>query len=228
MPKWSPIGLMVKANRDIKGTAGLSVGWNYGRGEPSSLLARNNAIVVASLLIAGGAEEIAVFPDTDGGIMLTGYREDTSADVLCVAGGGFEVTFETGDVESPIVRAPDYSQLEHVMRGNGWQERNTSASFLQNIMMFGSGDIIDSPSRTQRAAASPSLIWDAPSTRLAMYVDTSYNIILGGLPAPRQRSGVSTQASYLPAAPSFSPLQRAATTATTILSGSQTISAALC
>lgn len=77
----------------------LSVGWNYGSGVPASQEVINTALLVCAHLQFAGAIQVEAFPETKGGILVSGYHDADTIDVLCRVDSLFNIFHEEGDRE---------------------------------------------------------------------------------------------------------------------------------
>ena len=79
----------------------LQEGWHYGEGRNATQEAIDLALDINSLLLEYGADEIEVFPDTDGGILVSGYHEDHMIEILCSPQGSIAMLHE---IDGEIIR----------------------------------------------------------------------------------------------------------------------------
>ncbi len=139
---------IISTKADIVNTADLPAGWCYGRGVPSTFLARSNADAAAALLFRAGAMDAKVFPDVDGGVMVTAYKGNESFEVLALSEGGFDVVFEDEQDIYASVIVQRFEGLIPILEARGWQVNPMSVSFHRNTMIVQSDGIIGSRSRT--------------------------------------------------------------------------------
>ena len=81
----------------IRSFANLPAGWHYGTGTGAVHAAVDAALNVNSLLVDYGARNIEVFPDVDGGILVSGYRDRHTLEILCCPDGRMDLVYEVGD-----------------------------------------------------------------------------------------------------------------------------------
>ncbi len=90
----------------------LPNGWHYGEGRGATKLAVNSARTMHALLMEHNVNEVEVFPDANGGILLSGYYDEETLEVFCDHDGkinilhevGNEITYEKDDVSAQEVK----------------------------------------------------------------------------------------------------------------------------
>lgn len=206
----------------------LPDGWAYGYGRASDDQARVNAQLAAALLMASGAEHLNVFPDRDGGVMVTGYRAADSFEILALPGASFDVLYES-DRESDDERlVANFAALRVFLEEKGWQETSSSASFLRSIMTPEKSVTYVWRSKTLLAEGSPLCLPIARSTPVDQSARISSRSIHLGSWVTHQRSGVLIETSSRPERRWFKHRQPPETFVTTTSTESPTMIAVAC
>src|SRR5262245_59631696 len=77
----------------------LPAGWHYGSGVPAPLHVIDNALRVGALLTDVGAKKLEAFPEIVGGILVSGYHDADTVDVLCRVDRLFDICHEEDNRE---------------------------------------------------------------------------------------------------------------------------------
>ena len=75
----------------------LPNGWHYGEGRGAEQTTVDAALRAYRAFQQRGITRIEVFPDVDGGILLSGYYEDETIEILCGPKGSVHVLYERDD-----------------------------------------------------------------------------------------------------------------------------------
>ncbi len=117
----------------IRSFAKLPDGWHYGTGTGAVDAAVDTALYVNSLLIDYGARNIEAFPAVDGGILVSGYHDRDTLEVLCRPDGGMDFIHE---VDDDLVNEQDSvstNEIEEFLGGLEWLPQNLFAHCTQSI-----------------------------------------------------------------------------------------------
>jgi len=163
----------------------LPRGWHYGNGRPASRVAIDFALRIIRALKDAGAETVEAFPDIEGGILISGYYNDETVDILCQADGTIDLSHEKGDNEIADESAVSFSDSLLYIRRLSWPPQRLSAFSIRNISVIKSGDLNLSPT-------APLLTASLSSTRTALLPHPEMNALIFGdstireLPESRQ------------------------------------------
>lgn len=116
----------------------LPDGWHYGEGCGATEAAVSTALRANGLLAKYGADAIEVFPDTEGGILVSGYHGQDTLDIFCHRNGQTDLLHETdeGDVDEDVIheqKGVSLSDIEKYLRGLSWRSMKSSDFFIQSI-----------------------------------------------------------------------------------------------
>ena len=75
----------------------LPEGWHYGDGRGAEQASIDSALKTYRAFLRRGIRRIEVFPDVDGGILLSGYHEDETLEILCSPAGSINVLHEVDE-----------------------------------------------------------------------------------------------------------------------------------
>ena len=114
-------GVLEEKIRDtICSFANLPDGWHYGTGTGAVHAAVDAALNVNSLLVDCGARNIEVFPDIDGGILVSGYRDRHTLEILCRPDGGMDLVYEVDDDLVNERSSISIDEIEEFLGGSEW------------------------------------------------------------------------------------------------------------
>ena len=117
----------------IRSFARLPNGWHYGEGRGATEKAIATALDVNSLLLEYNAHDIEAFPGVDGGILLSGYRDDDTLEVRCDPSGRMDMLHEVND---EIINEQCGVSLEEIgayLEGLEWTPKNSFVYCIQGI-----------------------------------------------------------------------------------------------
>lgn len=78
----------------------MPAGWHSGEGEPATRLAADNATAIGGMFMKHGAQGVEAFPERDGGVTVSAYRDRATVEVVCGPKGAFHLTVENrGDIK---------------------------------------------------------------------------------------------------------------------------------
>ena len=95
--------------RQILSLKFLPDGWHYGEGRGAERTTVDAALRAYRAFQQRGITRIEVFPDVDGGILLSGYYEDETIEILCGPKGNVHVLYERDD---EIAYDEDYASVD--------------------------------------------------------------------------------------------------------------------
>ena len=176
----------------IRSFAQLPDGWHYGEGCAATGEAMGVAVEVDALFLMYGADAVEVFPDVDGGILVSGYRESESLEVLCGPSGRLTIVHE---VEDEVVADRGDVSIDDAaayIGEIGWTPENLSEYSIPSTTARAKADSRVSLSSHQPAEESRFLTPTVP----ARWVPTRANTLRGFIAGSREipvYSGDSTQ-----------------------------------
>ena len=119
----------------IRSFANLPDGWHYGTGTGAVHAAVEAALNVNSLLADYGARNIEVFPDVDGGILVSGYRDRKTLEILCCQDGRMDLVYEEYDEIVNERSSISINEIEEFMGGSEWFPSKLFAHCTQSILV---------------------------------------------------------------------------------------------
>ena len=117
----------------IRSFANLPDGWHYGTGTGAVHAAVDAALNVNSLLVDYGARNIEVFPDVDGGILVSGYRDRYTLEILCFPDGRMDLVYEVDDEIVNERSSISITEIEEFLGGSEWFLPKLFAHCTQSI-----------------------------------------------------------------------------------------------
>lgn len=119
----------------------LQDGWHYGEGCSATELAVRLALWANSRLVECNASDVEVFPDVDGGILVSGYHEDETLEILCGPTGQIDMVHEDG--ENVIYERKNTLPHEvlQYLRGLSWESMKLSGFFIQSTSAGDTGGL---------------------------------------------------------------------------------------
>jgi hypothetical protein len=111
----------------------LAAGWNYGSGAPAPRTTIDAALKIYSQLRDAGAEALEAFPETKGGILISGYHASETIDVLCRVDGRFNLFHEHDDREIKDSEGIDSTTVTNYFLELAWRPHRSFDSFTPNI-----------------------------------------------------------------------------------------------
>ena len=181
---------MTHLSHQIQSCCELPTGWRFGEGRSATEEAAQNARMVLKYFHAAGTKDIEVFPEVEGGILVSGYHEQDMVDVLCRHNGSMSLVHEVADeevTENPTLSMDDFVDY---LGGLAWVTENLSESFIRESLAVQSGSSRVLPSRILQTGASPSSMWSVPETIVEQNASI-YGIIILGLEEIHQSFGES-------------------------------------
>ena len=172
--------------REIHSFKELPEGWHYGEGNPATQHAISMVVRVYVAFVLKGITRIEVFPGIDGGILLSGYHEEETIEVLCGARGEINLLHE---VRNEVVHDEDYAsadELDEYVRELPWDLRKSSDLFTRDTLVGRSEglQVWDSANR-QTEGAFQRWMQVVPGRRAVLNADISGSIT--GLNYPENR-----------------------------------------
>ena len=119
--------------RKILSFAELPIGWHYGSGVAATHEAIAAALEIPSLLADAGADAIEAFPDVDGGVLVSGYHDKQTLDVLCDKVGAMTMVYERDDNTMEDPHSVSLDQLREYLGDLGWKLEKSSVCFTIDI-----------------------------------------------------------------------------------------------
>jgi len=119
----------------------LPDGWHFGEGRPPSFGLVGTAAWIAQKAEEAGAEDIEVFPDPEGGILMSAYRGEDVLEVLCASDGTFQLSFERPVAEELYEEGLSLMDVENKIGALEWPKLNSSDFFIQSTIASERSDI---------------------------------------------------------------------------------------
>lgn len=124
--------------KEIYSCKNLPDGWHFGEGVGATDTAVDTALKVNDLMIANSIETIKVFPEIDGGIMVSGYLKKESLEVLdvsCRPDGTMEMGHEidNADVFEDMRQGLRLNDVEKYLEKLNCSKKNLSGFCTPNI-----------------------------------------------------------------------------------------------
>ena len=118
----------------IRSFVALPDGWHYGTGTAAADSTVDTALSVNSLLVDYGARNIEVFPDVDGGILVSGYRDSDTLEILCHPDGRMDLVYEVDDELMNAQNSISIDEIEEFVGGVEWLPQNLFGHCTQSIL----------------------------------------------------------------------------------------------
>lgn len=134
-------GKNLKIRDQIHSFRDLALGWHYGEGRGATKLAVEAALTIHSHFIKCDINEIEVFPEIDGGILVSGYHERHTLEVFCDQDGHTNFLHEIND---EICYEKDNVPMEKIVEylgGLPWRSKNLFDFFIQCTTARSSDDL---------------------------------------------------------------------------------------
>ena len=125
----------------IRSFRDLPPGWHYGEGRGATETAVDTALAVHHHFLENGVRKIEVFPDVDGGILVSGYPGQHTVDVLCTPEGHTNLLHEVDDEEVAERDNLPMDELVAYLGGLLWRTEKSFDSFIQSILVKQSGGL---------------------------------------------------------------------------------------
>ncbi|MYC28162.1 MAG: hypothetical protein F4X63_09260 [Nitrospira sp. SB0662_bin_26] len=130
-----------KIRAQIRSFRDLDHGWHYGEGRGATELAIEAALTIHSYFIKYGIREIEVFPDLDGGILVSGYHEKHTLEVFCNQDGHTDIIHETNDEVVHKKKDVMIDEIVEYLGGLSWRLKKLFDSFIANTIVRKSSDL---------------------------------------------------------------------------------------
>jgi len=113
----------------------LPDGWHYGEGRGGTDQAVKTALAIYGLLRIKNAEDIEVFPDISGGILVAGYHDKENLEIFAGPDGRIDVVREVNDDIVDEKTGLSWNELEEYVRGLLWKWKSMRSSdyFIPSI-----------------------------------------------------------------------------------------------
>lgn len=168
----------------------LPKGWHFGTGQPPSASAVAAAIAVLVAMRKAGADEFEVFPDPDGGVLVSGHSGDETMQVLCYAEGNFDFTFEFKDGEEQADSDLTLAQALQRIRKRAWKTGKSYASSTRGTTASEKAVLNVSRLKIRPTTEEyPLLMPNASKRQARTYVNTSADIMASQSLEIRRSSG---------------------------------------
>lgn len=146
-----------KIRDQIRSFRDLAHGWHYGEGRGATELAIETALTIHSHFIEHGITEIEVFPDVNGGILVSGYHEKHTLEVFCNQGGHADILHEINDKVLHERNDVPMDEIVEYLGGLPWRSKKLFDSFILGTTVGTSGDLQVLPSKIHQMVVCRSL-----------------------------------------------------------------------
>ena len=119
----------------------LAPGWHYGEGRGATQLAIKAALSIHSCFIKYGINEIEVFPDIDGGILVSGYHEEHTLEVFCDQDGHTNLLHEINDESHHERDNVPMDEIVEYLGGLPWRSKNSFDFFIRSTTVRANNDL---------------------------------------------------------------------------------------
>ena len=177
----------------------LPEGWHYGEGHGATQAAICIALCIGELFAKYNAGEIEVFPDIDGGILVSGYRDNETIEVFCSPRGYMDILHEKDDNAVYDREELSVDDVDAYLRGVAWKPKKSYDCFIPDttVDMKGASRVWRSRTPPEAEVYRLSKV-DAPGNAAERNVGT---YLVSTTPKSRDfllSSGESQQIDYLP------------------------------
>ena len=117
----------------IRSLRALSPGWHYGEGRGATEAAIDTALEIHHLFLENRVRKIELFPDVDGGILVSGYYEEHTFDVFCTPDGKINLLHEVNDEDVTERDNLPMDELVNYLGGLLWRTWKLYDPFIQGI-----------------------------------------------------------------------------------------------
>ena len=131
----------LKIRHQILSFRNLAQGWHYGEGREATDFAVVEALAVYNYFLEYGVKTIEAFPDIDGGVLVSGYYEQHTLDVLCTHDGYINLLHEVDDEEFTEKEKISLDEFAAYLGGLLWETENLFGSFIPNILATQRNDL---------------------------------------------------------------------------------------
>lgn len=146
----------------IRSFRDLSPGWHYGEGRGATEAAVDTALTVHHHFLENGIRKIEVFPDVDGGILVSGYPGQHTVEVFCTPEGHTNLLHEVDDKEVTERDNLPMDELVAYLGGLLWRTEKSFDSFIQSILVKQSEGLRALPLKILQRAGCLSLTPSVP------------------------------------------------------------------
>ena len=131
----------LKMRDQIRSFRDLAPGWHYGEGRGATKLAIKAALSIQSYFVKYGINEIEVFPDIDGGILVSGYHEKHTLEVFCDQDGHTNLLHEINDESHHERDNVPMDEIVEYLGGLPWRSKNVFDFFIQSTTVRANNDL---------------------------------------------------------------------------------------
>ena len=171
--------------------------WHYGEGRGATKAAIGVALEAYGTFVRKGIRRVEVFPDVNGGILLCGYYEEETIEVLCSPNGSVGLLHEVDDAVILDEDQMTVTAVAEYVKELPWSLRRPSDSYTQATIV---GKKVDLP--VWRSAPPRTMVVSQSSMRNAQGIPAALNAsILAHITTPEylenpQYSGGFTPKNY--------------------------------
>ena len=155
----------------------LAHGWHYGEGRGATEIAVEAALTIQHHFLEHGISEIEVFPDLDGGILVSGYHEQHTVDVFCTPDGHTDLLHEVDDKAVYERNDVPMDEIVDYLGGLLWRTKKSFDSFITENLAIKSNDLRALHLRTRPPEAYQSLtlsvLRNAAERNVSIYDDST-------------------------------------------------------
>ena len=167
------VGEQDKIRDRIRSFRDLSPRWHYGEGRGATEAAVDTALAVHHLFLNHRVKTIEVFPDVDGGILVSGYYEQHTFDVFCTPDGQMNLLHEVDDEEVTERDNLPMHELIDYLGGPLWGTKKLSDCSIPDIIALKGESLRELHSKTHQRAVclflTPSVLKSVAEQNASIY-----------------------------------------------------------
>lgn len=163
--------------RQIQSCCELPIGWRFGEGQGATAAAAHHARQVLKHFHDAGTNDIEVFPEVEGGILVSGYHDQDTLDVICRHDGSMSFVHEVADKEVTDIPTISMDDFVDYLGGLAWATTNLSELFIHESLAAQDGNSRVLLSRFLKTGVFHSSMLSMPET-LAEQNANTYDIII--------------------------------------------------
>ena len=168
------LSLKIQSFRNLKN------GWRFGEGRSATEMATQTAMDALNCFFCAGAQSIEVFPEVDGGILVSGYYGHDTLDVICHYDGLMGLVHEVADQEVADIPKISMNDFADYLGRLEWATTSLSELFTHESLVKKRESSRVLLSRLLKTVAFHSLMWSVPETLVGRNANIFSNFIQGG------------------------------------------------
>ena len=175
---FNDLGRDHKIRKRILSFTQLPEGWHYGEGRSADECAIELALKVSSLFAHYGADEIEAFPDIEGGVLISGYRDRHVVEVFCDANDRLNLLHEMNDNILCEMENVSLEEVREFIQCLNWNRRKSSDFSILITIAEKNKNLRVLPLKTHRETGEslwsiPDAQRNTPEQNVCIYADTT-------------------------------------------------------